>query len=141
MEDHDVKAGLLGELTGPRLRGDPRQHDLLAVGRAPGPGQRAPDRFVGLHVFNPVTKMRLVELVFPQAASERDAPPAPELCEAFEKMPSKCRTSRFRRQPAAVPLLFSAVRLMEETSMAPADVDTACSSGRGTRWGRWSCST
>ena len=40
-----------------------------------------PERFVGLHVFNPVARMKLVELAFPQGASERTRSRALELCE------------------------------------------------------------
>src|SRR5579859_401483 len=44
-----------------------------------------PDRFVGLHVFNPVTKMKLIELAFPQAATAATRSRARELCDALGK--------------------------------------------------------
>ena len=44
-----------------------------------------PDRFVGLHVFNPVDKMQLVELVFPAAASQNTRERTRALCEALDK--------------------------------------------------------
>src|SRR5919198_307578 len=43
----------------------------------------APERFVGLHVFNPVPKMKLVELSFPQAASDDTRRRAVAMCDAL----------------------------------------------------------
>ena len=91
-----------------------------------------PDRFVGLHVFNPVTKMRLVELVFPSAASAETRRRALELCETFEKVPVEVPDiPGFVVNRLLFPYLFSAVRLMEETSMPPEDVDTCMRLGAG----------
>ena len=64
-----------------------------------------PDRFLGLHVFNPVTKMQLIELIFPAAASAETRSRALALCEAFEKTPVEVPdVPGLRRQPPAVPL-------------------------------------
>ena len=102
-----------------------------------------PDRFVGLHVFNPVTKMQLVELVFPSSASAETRRRALELCETFEKVPVEVPDiPGFVVNRLLFPYLFSAVRLMEETALAPED-DRHLHAPRapGTRWGRWSCWT
>ncbi len=71
VEDHDVKAGLLGELNGlldeqAVLASTTSSLSVERLAEASG----RPERFVGLHVFNPVTRMKLVELVFPKAASQ-----------------------------------------------------------------------
>ena len=69
-----------------RRRRDPGDHDLVAVGRAPRAAPRGtPERFVGLHVFNPVPKMKLVELAFPAAATDATRERARALCEALGK--------------------------------------------------------
>jgi 3-hydroxyacyl-CoA dehydrogenase len=44
-----------------------------------------PDRFGALHVFNPVDKMKLVELSFPDGASEETRQRLRELCERLDK--------------------------------------------------------
>ena len=44
-----------------------------------------PDRFVGLHVFNPVTRMKLIELAFPQEASSATRERTHALCDALGK--------------------------------------------------------
>ncbi|HEV7529587.1 MAG TPA: 3-hydroxyacyl-CoA dehydrogenase NAD-binding domain-containing protein, partial [Solirubrobacteraceae bacterium] len=71
VEDAGAKAALWGDLrdvvAGDALLGSTTSslsvHELAAAAGAP-------ERFVGLHVFNPVPKMKLVELAFPAAANE-----------------------------------------------------------------------
>ena len=90
------------------------------------------ERFVGLHVFNPVTKMKLVELIFPQAASEETRSRALALCETLEKTPVVVPdVPGFVVNRLLFPYLFSAVRLLEETGMDPLDLDTCMRLGAG----------
>ena len=44
-----------------------------------------PDRFGALHVFNPVDRMKLVELSFPDSASEDTKRRLHQLCEELDK--------------------------------------------------------
>jgi 3-hydroxybutyryl-CoA dehydrogenase len=133
VEDHDVKARLLGELDsilGPEaiLASTTSSLSVQALAEASG----RPERFVGLHVFNPVTKMRLVELVFPREASEETRARALALCETFEKTPVEVPDiPGFVVNRLLFPYLFSAVRLMEETGLDPADIDTCMKLGAG----------
>jgi 3-hydroxybutyryl-CoA dehydrogenase len=91
-----------------------------------------PERFVGLHVFNPVTRMQLVELVFPQAASEQTRERTLALCETFEKTPVVVPdVPGFVVNRLLFPYLFSAVRLLEETGMPAEDIDTCMKLGAG----------
>jgi 3-hydroxybutyryl-CoA dehydrogenase len=133
VEDHEVKAALLGE-----LNAIVDQDAILAsttsslsVERLAAASGR-PQSFVGLHVFNPVTKMQLVELIFPQAASEETRKRALSLCEKLEKTPVEVPdVPGFVVNRLLFPYLFSAVRLLEETGMDPADVDTCMRLGAG----------
>jgi 3-hydroxybutyryl-CoA dehydrogenase len=133
VEDHDVKAALLGELggiVGPDaiLASTTSSLSVQALAAASG----RPERFVGLHVFNPVTKMQLVELVFPEQASEETRRRALELCETFEKTPVEVPDiPGFVVNRLLFPYLFNAVRLMEETGLAPQDIDTCMKLGAG----------
>ena len=133
VEDHDVKAGLLAELDGivgadAILASTTSSLSVEALAEASG----RPERFVGLHVFNPVTKMQLVELVFPRAASEETRARALALCETFEKTPVEVPDiPGFVVNRLLFPYLFSAVRLMEETGLAPEDIDTCMRLGAG----------
>jgi 3-hydroxybutyryl-CoA dehydrogenase len=91
-----------------------------------------PDRFVGLHVFNPVPKMDLVELVFPQAASEDTRRRARALCERLGKTAVEVPdTPGFVVNRLLFPFLFEAVRLMESTGLEPKAVDTCMQLGAG----------
>jgi len=133
IEDHNIKAGVLAELD--RMLGPEAvlasTTSSLSVARLAGESGRA-DRFVGLHVFNPVTRMKLVELVFPPGASERTRARAIELCETFEKTPVQVPDiPGFVVNRLLFPYLFSAVRLLEETGMDPGDIDTCMRLGAG----------
>ena len=91
-----------------------------------------PDRFVGLHVFNPVPKMKLVELVFPRVASEETRERSRLLCADLGKTAVEVPdVPGFVVNRLLFPYLFSAVRLMEETGMHAADVDTCMVLGAG----------
>jgi 3-hydroxybutyryl-CoA dehydrogenase len=133
VEEHEVKAGLLGELDGvlePEaiLASTTSSLSIERLARESG----RPERFVGLHVFNPVTRMELVELVFPSAASEDTRRRALELCGTFEKTPVEVPdVPGFVVNRLLFPYLFSAVRLLEQTGLDPAAVDTCMRLGAG----------
>jgi 3-hydroxybutyryl-CoA dehydrogenase len=133
VEDHDVKAGLLSELDailGPEAILASTTSSLSIERLAQESGR--PERFVGLHVFNPVTKMKLVELIFPSAASADTRARALALCEDFEKTPVEVPdVPGFVVNRLLFPYLFNAVRLVEETGMDPADVDECMRLGAG----------
>ncbi len=133
VEDHDVKARLLGELDTVLARDAilASTTSSLSVERLAQASGR-PERFVGLHVFNPVAKMKLVELVFPSQAGEDTRSRALALCETFEKIPVEVPdVPGFVVNRLLFPYLFSAVRLLEETGMDPVAIDTCMRLGAG----------
>jgi 3-hydroxybutyryl-CoA dehydrogenase len=133
IEHHDSKASLLGDLTAvlaPETILATTTSSLSVSALADVSGR--PDRFVGLHVFNPVTKMKLVELVFPPAASDDTKARATALCEALEKTAVVVSDiPGFVVNRLLFPYLFSAVTLLEETDMPAADIDTCMKLGAG----------
>lgn len=91
-----------------------------------------PERFVGLHVFNPVPRMKLVELVFPQEATDTTRERARVLCDALGKTAVEVPDiPGFVVNRLLFPYLFGAVELMGETRMEPADVDSCMTLGAG----------
>jgi 3-hydroxybutyryl-CoA dehydrogenase len=133
IEDHDIKAGVLAELD-PLLAPDAilaSTTSSLSIERLAAESGR-PGRFVGLHVFNPVTKMQLVELIFPVAASAEVRERALALCGAFEKTPVEVPdVPGFVVNRLLFPYLFNAVRLLEQTDMDPSAIDTCMKLGAG----------
>jgi 3-hydroxybutyryl-CoA dehydrogenase len=95
-------------------------------------GSGRPERFAGLHVFNPVTKMDLVELVFPEAASRDTRERSFALCEALGKTAVEVPDlPGFVVNRLLFPFLFEAVRLREQTGLEPAAVDSCLQLGAG----------
>ncbi len=133
VEDHDVKARVLTELDailGPEAILASTTSSLSVERLAKASGRS--DRFLGLHVFNPVTKMQLIELIFPDAASADTQARALALCETFEKTPVVVPdVPGFVVNRLLFPYLFSAVRLLEETGMEAQDIDTCMKLGAG----------
>jgi 3-hydroxybutyryl-CoA dehydrogenase len=133
VEDFEVKAALLSELDAilaPEAILASTTSSLSVEQLAQASGR--PQRFLGLHVFNPVTKMQLVELIFPREATEETRARALALCETFEKTPVEVPdVPGFVVNRLLFPYLFSAVRLLEETGMDPAGVDTCMRLGAG----------
>lgn len=91
-----------------------------------------PERFVGLHVFNPVPRMKLVELVFPTQAAPETRQRARALCHALEKVPVEVPDiPGFVVNRLLFPYLFNAVELLDETGMTAKDIDSCMSLGAG----------
>jgi 3-hydroxybutyryl-CoA dehydrogenase len=91
-----------------------------------------PERFVGLHVFNPVPKMDLIELAFPAAATETTRKRARALCAALGKTAVEVPdTPGFVVNRLLFPFLFEAVRLMERTGLEAEAIDTCMRLGAG----------
>jgi 3-hydroxybutyryl-CoA dehydrogenase len=133
VEDHDIKAGLLSELNdivGPGAILASTTSSLSIERLAQESGRS--EQFLGLHVFNPVTRMKLIELIFPSGASDDTRSRALAVCEAFEKTPVQVPdVPGFVVNRLLFPYLFSAVRLVEETGMEPQGVDTCMRLGAG----------
>jgi 3-hydroxybutyryl-CoA dehydrogenase len=130
-EDLDAKTSLYAEL--PPLNGAllATTTSSLSVNALAAASGRA-ERFVGLHVFNPVHKMELVELSFPDAATEATRERARALCERLGKTPVEVPdVPGFVVNRLLFPYLFSAVRLLEETGLEPEAVDTCMKLGAG----------
>jgi 3-hydroxybutyryl-CoA dehydrogenase len=91
-----------------------------------------PERVFGLHPFNPVVRMELIELCVPSAAREGIAGRARAWSESIGKT-----VVEVPDEPAYVvnrllfPYLFDAVRLLEQTGMKAEEVDRCMTLGAG----------
>jgi 3-hydroxybutyryl-CoA dehydrogenase len=89
-----------------------------------------PDRVFGLHPFNPVVRMELIELCIPEGTREGIRARARGWCEAVGKT-----VVEVPNEPGYVvnrllfPYLFDAVRLMEQTGMKAEEVDRCMTLG------------
>jgi 3-hydroxybutyryl-CoA dehydrogenase len=89
-----------------------------------------PERTFGLHPFNPVARMELIELCIPDGARREIAVRARNWCDSIGKT-----AVEVPNEPGYVvnrllfPYLFDAVRLMEQTGMEPEQVDRCMTLG------------
>jgi 3-hydroxybutyryl-CoA dehydrogenase len=132
-EDPKIKCdmhGLLGELLPPHVVLATTTSSLSVAELARASGR--PDRFGALHVFNPVEKMELVELSFPEEASEETRRELHALCEKLEKTAVEVPDAAgFVVNRLLFPYLFDAVRLLEGGGLTPTAVDTCMKLGAG----------
>jgi 3-hydroxybutyryl-CoA dehydrogenase len=93
---------------------------------------RRPDQFVGLHFFNPVPVMKLVEVVRTLLTSDATFDAAFELARSFGKEPIACRdNSGFVVNRLLVPYLLDAIRALEEGVASVEDIDKGMQLGCG----------
>jgi 3-hydroxybutyryl-CoA dehydrogenase len=137
VEEHGPKAALLQELAAHEnesaiLSTTTSSLSIEELAAATG----TPERFVGLHVFNPVPRMKLVELVFPREATAETRQRSRALCEALGKTAVEVPDiPGFVVNRLLFPYLFSAVELMAEHDMTPEAVDTCMTLGAGVPMG------
>ena len=132
IEELDAKADLLGKLgeVCPRADLASTTSSLSVATLADRCGH--PHRLFGLHVFNPVHRMELVELCLPEGLRDGIGDRARAWCRGLGKTPIEVPD-----QPGFVvnrllfPYLFDAVRLAERTGMASEEVDACVELGAG----------
>jgi len=96
------------------------------MGKASG----RPQRMVGLHFFNPVQLMKLVEVVRAKQTSDEVFAEAKAFGEACGKVPvAAADTPGFVVNRLLVPYLAEAIRMVERGDATPADIDTGMTLG------------
>jgi 3-hydroxyacyl-CoA dehydrogenase/enoyl-CoA hydratase/3-hydroxybutyryl-CoA epimerase len=84
-----------------------------------------PERLVGLHFFNPVAKMQLVEIVASASTSPDDVNRAKAFTRQIDRLPLPVKsTPGFLVNRVLMPYLLEAVSMVEE-GISPADIDRA----------------
>jgi 3-hydroxybutyryl-CoA dehydrogenase len=101
----------------------------LSVG-ALAAGLPRPERFVGLHFFNPVHLMRLIEIVLHDGVDESTRADALAVVAAMGKEPVVVKDSPgFASSRLGVILGLEAIRMVEQGVASPADIDRAMELG------------
>jgi 3-hydroxybutyryl-CoA dehydrogenase len=89
-------------------------------------------RLFGFHVFNPVPRMKLVEVCFPEGVDNETREKALAWCAALGKTAVEVPDqSGFVVNRLLFPYLFDAVRMIERTGMEAGEVDTCMKLGAG----------
>ncbi|XP_028648253.1 hydroxyacyl-coenzyme A dehydrogenase, mitochondrial [Erpetoichthys calabaricus] len=90
------------------------------------------DRFGGLHFFNPVPLMKLVEVIQTPMTSQKTFDTLYDFSKALGKHPVSCKdTPGFLVNRLLVPYLMEAVRLYERGDGSKEDIDVAMKLGAG----------
>lgn len=90
------------------------------------------DKVLGLHFFNPVPIMKLVEIVKPDTAGEEAYVTCKEFVKSLGKVPITCKdTTGFVVNRLLVPYLLDAIRTLEEGIATAEDIDTGMKLGCG----------
>lgn len=136
VEDMEVKRGLLTVVaeSGPDHLVVASNTSSLSIGEM-GRVFGDPARVVGMHFFNPPTKMRLVEVILGAATSAATATRATEITHALGKTPVTCKDSpNFVVNRVCRPLYYEA-QLLVSQGLQPGVVDAAARGGLGHRMG------
>ncbi len=91
-----------------------------------------PGRVVGMHFFNPAPLMPLVEIVRAELSSDAAVEAAFALGQRLGRTPIRCHdTPGFVVNRVLIPLLNDCIRVLDESRVAPEDLDTAMTNGAG----------
>jgi 3-hydroxybutyryl-CoA dehydrogenase len=131
-EDPEAKGELLATIAERAPEADlASTTSSLSVGDL-GQSSGAPERFFGLHVFNPVPRMKLVELCFPDRVENRVRERALAWCGALGKTAVEVPDQAgFVVNRLLFPFLFDAVRMLERTGMEAGEIDSCMTLGAG----------
>jgi 3-hydroxybutyryl-CoA dehydrogenase len=132
-EDLDTKNGMFGELDTLCAAGTifASNTSSLNIASMAAPTSR-PDRFVGLHFFNPVPVMKLVEVVRSIATSRDTFDRAFAFARTLGKEPVEARdTSGFIVNRLLVPYMLDAIRCLEAGLATTEDIDKSMTLGTG----------
>ena len=133
IEDLDVKKALykeLGAICKPEtiLASNTSSFPIAEMGEASG----RPERMVGLHFFNPVQLMRLVEVVRTDKTDDEVFAAARAFGEACGKAPVSCKdTPGFVVNRLLVPYMVQSLLMLERGDASKQDIDTAMQFGCG----------
>jgi 3-hydroxybutyryl-CoA dehydrogenase len=133
VEEIEVKNALWKELNGicpPRTIFASNTSSLTLAAMIGATGR--PDRLVGLHFFNPVPLMKLVEVVRTVSTSDETARAAFEFARAVGKEPIAAKdSSGFVVNLLLVPYMLDAIRALEHGVATVQDIDTGMALGAG----------
>ena len=102
---------------------------MTEIGQAASPH---PERVVGMHFFNPVHIMKLVEVVRTPATSDQTAELALSLSRRMGKDPIDVRDAPgFASSRLGIAIGMEAIRMVEENVASAADIDKAMTLGYG----------
>ncbi|WVQ66948.1 uncharacterized protein L199_005139 [Kwoniella botswanensis] len=95
-------------------------------------GKERQERFAGLHFFNPVPAMKLVEIIRTPQTSTSTYESLKEVTLRMGKAPVTCNdTPGFIVNRLLVPYLLESIRMVERGDATPEDIDTAMELGAG----------
>lgn len=132
LEDLELKQEVFGELDGLT-----RPEVILATNTSSmsiteiGAATKRPDRVVGMHFFNPVPMMKLVEVIMGMDTSDETVSVTRELSEKLGKMPVivKKDVPGFIVNRLMIVQVMEAIRLYEEGVASIEDIDTSVKGG------------
>ena len=133
VEDLDVKNALWSQLTGiarPDAIFASNTSSLTIIAMASASGR--PDRMLGLHFFNPVPSMKLVEVVRTITTSEDTEQRAIEFVRALGKEPIRAKdSSGFVVNLLLIPYMLDAINALESNVASVEDIDKGMQLGAG----------
>ncbi|KAJ1662346.1 hypothetical protein EV178_005952 [Coemansia sp. RSA 1646] len=103
---------------------------ISRIAEAVDPARRS--QFIGLHFFNPVAQMKLVEVVRTDASDAQTVERAVAFVKSIGKEPAVCKdTPGFIVNRLLLPYMMESIRLLERGVASARDIDTAMKLGAG----------